>query len=122
MIKSINTGNGLQVSNGYTSWLQFYNSIQSTGNSLIGQMRYNGSSQSIEVYDGNSWQIMPSSHPTLELAPHVQAVVAWAQAKMVEEERLKKLAARHPAVADALEALRKAEEQVKIVTALADTA
>lgn len=120
MIKGINTGTGLQVNNGYTTWPQFYNSAQTNGNTLIGQLRYNGSSQNLEVYDGNTWIIMNSTYPTIELAPHVQAVVAWAQTKMAEESRMKELAAKHPAVADALEALKKAEEQVQIVAALVD--
>ena len=122
MIKGINTGTGLQANNGYTTWPQFYNSMQNTGNSLIGSVRYNGSSQNLEVYDGNSWLIMSASYPTVELAPHVQAVVAWAQTKMAEEARIKELAAKHPTVADALAAVDKAEEQVRIVAALVDTA
>ena len=121
MIKGLNTGNGLRVNNGYVTWPQFYNSPQTNGNSLIGQMRYNGSSQNIEVYDGNSWLVVAASYPTVELAPHVQAVVDWAQIKMAEEQRLESMAAKHPAVADALEAVKKAQEQVRIVTALVDT-
>ena len=121
MIKGINTGMGLQVNNGYTTWPQFYNSMQNTGNSLIGSVRYNGSSQNLEVYDGNSWMIMSASYPTVELAPHVQAVVAWAQTKMAEEAKLKELAAKHTTVADALEVMKRAEEQVRIVAALVDT-
>ena len=120
MIKGINTGNGLQVNNGYTTWPQFYNSMQNTGNSLIGSVRYNGSSQNLEVYDGNSWIIMSASYPTVELAPHVQAVVNWVQIKMAEESRIKELAAKHPTVADAVEAVKRAEEAVKIAVALCD--
>ena len=121
MIKGINTGNGLQVNNGYTTWPQFYNSMQNTGNSLIGSVRYNGSSQNLEVYDGNSWMIMSASYPTVELSPHVQAVVTWAQTKMAEEERVRQLAAQHPTVADALKAVKHAQEQLEIVTALVTT-
>lgn len=120
MIKGINTGTGLQVSNGYTSWPQFYNSVQSTGNSLIGQVRYNGASQNLEVFDGNTWIMMSGSYPTVELAPHVQAVVNWAQIKMAEEAKIQELAAKHPTVADALEAVKKAKEQLTIVTRLVD--
>jgi hypothetical protein len=40
---------------------------------------------------------------------------------MAEEKRLETLAKEHPAVADALEAVRQAQEQVKIVAALVDT-
>ena len=121
MIKGINTGTGLTVNNGYTSWPNFYNNSASNGNTLVGQMRYNGSAQCIEVYDGMTWLSMGSSYPTIELAPHVQAVVTWAQTKMAEESRLKALAAKHPTVADALEAVKRAEEQVQIVAALVET-
>ncbi len=120
MIKNISPGTGLTINGGQASWPSFYNTPSS--NSLVGQMRYNGSNQCIEVYDGNSWLILGNSYPTIELAPHVQAVVQWAQIKMAEESRLKELAQKHPTVADALAAVTKAEEQLRIVTALVDTA
>ena len=122
MIKGLNTGTGLTVNNGYTSWPNFYNNSASNGNTLVGHMRYNGSAQCVEVYDGMTWLSMGSSYPTIELAPHVQAVVTWAQTKMAEESRLRELAAKHPTLADALEAVKQAEEQVKIVAALVDNA
>ena len=121
MIKGINTGTGLTVNNGYTSWPNFYNNSVSNSNTLVGQMRYNGSAQCIEVYDGMTWLSMGSSYPTIVLAPHVQAVVNWAQTKMAEESRLRELAAKHPTVADALAAVKRAEEQVQIVAALVET-
>jgi hypothetical protein len=118
MIKNITPGAGITVNNSHSSWPSFYNSIGSTGNNLIGQMRYNGSNQNIEVYDGTAWLMMTPAYPTIELAPHVQAVVVWAQGKMAEESRLNELAARHPAVADAVSAVARAEEQLRIVAAL----
>ena len=121
MIKNITPGSGISVNNNHSTWPSFYNTVSSTGNSLVGQLRYNGSNQNLEVYDGNSWLMMNSAYPTIDLAPHVQAVVTWAQTKMAEESRIKELAAKHPAVADAVEALKRAEEQVRIVTALVDT-
>jgi len=121
MIKGINTGNGLQVSSGYTSWPTFYNNASTSGNTLVGQVRYNGSGQCMEVYDGAAWLSMGAAYPTIELAPHVQAVVHWAQAKMVEESRLRELAIKHPTLADALDAVKRAEEQVRIVAALVET-
>jgi ribosomal protein S10 len=120
MIKNITPGTGITINDGHMSWPSFYNSPSS--NSLVGQMRYNGSNQNIEVYDGNSWLMMSSTYPTIELSPHVQAAVTWAQIKMAEESRLRELAAKHPAVADALQAVAQAEEQVRIVAALVDTA
>jgi hypothetical protein len=119
MIKNINGGNGITISNSYSSWPSFYNN--NSGNSLVGQMRYNGSNQNIEVYDGNSWLMMNSNYPTIELNGDVQMVLNWARIKMSEEARIKELAAKHPSVADALAAVAKAEEQVKIVAALVET-
>ena len=121
MIKSITPGTGITVNNGHSSWPSFYNNSASNSNTLVGQMRYNGSAQCIEVYDGMTWLSMTTSFPTVDLASHVQAVVNWAQIKMAEEARIKELAAKHPSVADALAAVAKAEEQVKIVAALVDT-
>jgi hypothetical protein len=118
MIKTITAGQGLIVTDIHSDWPRFYNS--SSSNSLVGQMRYNGSSQCIEVYDGNNWLMVGSSYPQVELAPHVQAVVAWATCKMSEETRIKELATRHPSVADAVAAVAQAEEQVRIVAALVD--
>ena len=120
MIKIINVGAGLSIQNGHPTWPSFYNNSASNSNTLVGQMRYNGSAQCIEVYDGMTWLSMTTSFPTVDLAPHVQAVVNWAQTKMAEESRLKALAAKHSSVADALEAVAKAEEQVRIVAALVD--
>jgi hypothetical protein len=121
MIKNITPGTGITVNNSHSSWPSFYNTVGSTGNNLVGQMRYNGSGQYIEVYDGSSWLAMGTAYPTIELAPQVQAVVVWAQNKMAEESRLGALAAKHPAVADALAAVTKAEEQVRVLAALVET-
>ena len=121
MIKNITPGSGITINHNYSTWPSFYNTVSSTGNSLVGQLRYSGHNQTLEVYDGNSWLMMNSACPTIDLAPHVQAVVTWAQTKMAEESRIKELAAKHPTVADALEAVSRAEEQVRIVAALVDT-
>lgn len=120
MIKGVNSGNGIQVNSGYTSWPQFYNNSLSSNNTLVGQVRYNGSSQNFEVYDGSTWLMMSSSYPTVELSGEVQSIINWARMKMAEEARIKELAAKHPSVADALEAVKQAEEQVKVVAALVD--
>ena len=118
MIKNINVGAGLSIQNGHSTWPSFYNNSASNSNTLVGQMRYNGSAQCIEVYDGMVWLSMTSSYPTVELSVEVQHVLNWARTKIDEEIRIKELAAKHPAVADALQAVAHAEEQVRIVAAL----
>ena len=114
MIRNITSGYGIHVTNNNFSTPY----IDSTRPSA-GMVRY--INNNLEVYDGNSWLIMQSSYPQVELTSDVQSVVSWAKMKMAEEERIRELAAKHPTVADALEAVRQAEEQVKIVAALVDT-
>lgn len=121
MIKGINGNGGVVVNGGNISWPQFYNSASTNGNTLIGQVRYNGSNQSLEVYDGTSWLHMPTTYVSVELTPDVQNVLNWARNKMSEESRMRELAAKHPTLADAIEKFKQAEEQVKIVTALVET-
>lgn len=121
MIKTINGGIGITVSSASTNWPSFYNNTAASGNTLIGQMRYNGSNQTTEVYDGASWLPLTPAYPMIELSGEVQTILNWAKAKMAEELRLKQLAANHPSLKDALDALQQAEEKVKIVTALVTT-
>lgn len=120
MIKNITVGTGLQAMNNYASWPGFYNNSTGLNNTLVGQVRYNGSSQNMEVYDGMTWLSMPVIHPTVELSSEVQSILNWAQAKMAEEARIKELASKHPSVADAVEAVEQAQDQLKIVAALVD--
>jgi hypothetical protein len=72
----------------------------------------------MEVYDGSSWQELNMPHASVGLNPDAEAAIEWAHRQMTEERRLAVLANDHPAVADALAAVKKAQEQVRIVTAL----
>ena len=113
MIKSISAGQGLVVHNGSPTTTYISPGAQSAG-----MLRYSPNSGNIEVYDGIAWLTLSTSYTNIELSPHVQAVVAWAQGKMAEESRLKELASKHPSVADALAAVEHAQEQLDIVTTL----
>jgi hypothetical protein len=113
MIRNITGGEGIHISG------SIYNAPYiDTTRASAGLVRYVGGN--LEVYDGNSWLPLASSYPQIELDSVTQSVVRWAMQKMAEEARIKELAAKHPTVADALEAVVKAEEQVRIVAALVD--
>ena len=84
-----------------------------------GMIRFNNV---FEVYDGSNWIRMEGSYPTVELDAGAQAAIRWANGKMAEEQRLKELAKTNPTLKDAIDALQRAEEQVKIVAALVDNA
>lgn len=114
MIRNITGGAGIHITG------NVYNSpYVDMSRPSAGMVRYNGNN--IEVYDGASWLPMTSSYPQIELDNETRKIIQWAQNRMVEDERIKALAAKHPTVADALLALHRAEEQVKIVVSLAET-
>lgn len=113
MIRNIVGGSGIMVSGSAYSAPYIDTSRPSAG-----MVRYNAGN--IEVYDGGSWLVMQSSYPTIELDHETREILQWAQNQMVEQERMKALAAQHPAVADALAARERADEAVRIAVALCD--
>jgi hypothetical protein len=102
-------------------WPSFYHTAATSNNTLVGQVRYNGSNQWLEIYDGTTWIPLNSTYPQISLDSNTQAAVAWAQNKMYEEQQLKDLAAKHPTVADAVAARERADEAVHIAVALVQT-
>lgn len=114
MIKGITQGRGVYVRNGTASSTYIDMSRPSAG-----MIRYNGNN--LEVYDGSGWLVISSTYAEVELDGLTMEILDWARHKMEEERHLKHLADKHPAVADALQAVAKAEEQVRIVAALVET-
>lgn len=110
MINNIMPGPGINVLGSSTGlpWID-------TSRPSAGLIRFNNG---FEVYDGNNWIRIDGAYPTVELDLSAQAAIRWANEKMAEEERLKELAKKNPTLKDALESLRRAEEQVRIVAAL----
>lgn len=76
-------------------------------------VRYNGTNQQMEVYDGHSWLQLSSDHAYVGLDQSATAVIAWAMQKMAEEAELQKMAHDCPAVRLAYEAFKRAGEQLK---------
>ena len=117
MIKNITGTSGITVAGSYPSYPYI-----NMNNASAGMVRYNGNSQNFEIYDGSTWMVLNSGAATVSLDYEVQTILNWAKIKMAEEQRLKELAGKHPTVADALNAVARAEEQVRIAAALVDTA
>jgi hypothetical protein len=88
------------------------------GSQGVGNLRFNTSQQRLEVYDGMTWLELNTPHASVGLNGAAEEAIDWAQQQMAEEKRLKALAKKHPAVEDALEAVRQAQERVRIVAAL----
>lgn len=82
-----------------------------------GQVRFNTNLMVLEVFDGVTWR-NASGHLEVGLSVSGEEVFNWAREKMRQELDYKELAKDHPAVAAAMEAVRKAEEQLKLIAIL----
>lgn len=82
-----------------------------------GQVRFNTNMMIMEVFDGVTWR-NASGHLEVGLTSSGEEVFNWAREKMRQELDYKELAKDHPAVAAAMEAVRKAEEQLKLIAIL----
>jgi len=81
MIKNITGGQGVTVSNSSTSWPYFQNH---NNNPLTGTIKYDGQTQNIMVYDGSTWQTLPSSYPLIQLSPDVHELLQWANKNVIK--------------------------------------
>lgn len=75
-----------------------------------GMVRHNGST--LEIYDGAGW-VVYQMNQSINVSGELNSIVAWARAKMQEEERLKALAAKFPA-------LQKAIDNFELIKALVE--
>ena len=96
------------------------------GSQGVGNLRFNTSTQTMEVYDGNNWVTLNMPDATVGLNDDAEQLLDWARKKKVEEEILLSLPSDHPAVKiakqnvdRAKQALKDAEEQLKITEILA---
>ena len=80
------------------------------GGQSSGEMRYSTSNQTVEVYNGNTWQNI-SRDVNLMLTPDAEAAITWALTKMHEEKEFKAKMEKYPT-------LKSAYEQYKMVEAL----
>ena len=71
-------------------------------NPSAGLTRYNGSTNSLEVYDGSCW--MPiHSHFSIQTSNALNETVTWAKKKMEEEAKLAELCKKFPSLQKALD-------------------
>jgi hypothetical protein len=107
------TGKYIAVTGGAGS-----NYINNSNYMGVGQIQYNTSNQRLELYNGTSWQPLNLGQYYVGLNPDAEQILDWAREKMQEEKEARRMSEQYPAVADALGAVREAEEQLKTVVAL----
>jgi hypothetical protein len=125
MIKGIMQGGRYITVTGGSPGSNYVNNY--SGAQGIGNMRFNTSNQNVEVWDGNNWITLQSSYATIQLDDDAIRLLDWAKRKMVEEEVMLSLPSDHPAmkiakqnVNRAKQALKEAEEQLKITSILSE--
>ena len=94
------------------------NYVNNAGYMGVGQLQYNTATQRLEVYNGTSWQMLNLGTYYVGLNPDAEAILDWAREKMQAEKEARAMSEQYPAVADALGAVREAEQQLKTIVAL----
>jgi len=113
MIKSLSGGPGVIVNNGGTPYMYVNMTVPSAG-----MMRFNGSTNNIEVYDGSVWITMESNHSTVELDSDTLSLLAWARKKKNEEMERDMLAVTNPAIKDLIKQIEEKEKQILVIQTL----
>ncbi len=109
------TGRYVQISGGTAStYVNGYSGSQGVGN-----MRYNTSSQRMEVFDGTNWVQLNLGSASVGLNAEAESLLDWARDKRNEELMWQSLANDNQAVKIALDNLEKAKQQLKITATLA---
>jgi myo-inositol catabolism protein IolC len=87
----------------------------SPGAASAGLVRYHNNQT--QVYDGNAWLTLGGGS-SVGLTSAAEQAISWVLKKMDQEKAAQDLAQKHPAVADALDAVRLAEQQLQTVVVL----
>jgi len=96
-----------------TNYITAYSGLQDVGN-----MRYNTSSQCIEVFDGTSWQRININTAHVGLSPEAEQILDWANRKRLEDIEIEQLAKENAAVKDLVDQIKEKQHQLKMIQTL----
>jgi len=116
MIKTINgSGRYVMVNGGYPA-TTYINT--SSGFMNVGDVRYNTQLQRFEVYDGQMWLELSTSHASVGLTPDAESALDWAIKRMREDMELEILAKSNPTIADLITQKKEIDDKIKMVQTL----
>jgi hypothetical protein len=116
MIKTVNgSGRYMMVQGGFPA-TTYINT--SSGYMNVGDVRFNTNMQMLEVYDGNRWVEMNTSHASVGLTPDAESALDWALRRMREDLELEYLAKSNPTIADLINQKKELEDKIKMVQTL----
>jgi len=110
MLKGIMGGKGVVVDGGNTS-LPYV--PMNNENPIQGIIRVWGSD--LQMFNGSMWISLPTSYATVSLDPNTESLLKWCEAQRTMAMRRLELAEKNPALMNALEAIKKAEDNYEIL-------
>lgn len=113
MIKGINSSSSYITVQGGQPGSTYINNFG--GAQGVGNMRYNTSSQTMEVYDGNNWQQLGMSYATVDLSYDAQQLLEWARKEQRKQMERESKIQSNPALRKAYEAIQRAEENFDLI-------
>lgn len=116
MIKTVNGSGRYMMVNGGFPATTYINT--SSGFMNVGDVRFNTNMQRLEVYDGNMWIELGTSHASIGLTPDAENALDWAIKKRNEEYMLEQKAKDNPVIADLLNQRKKIDEQIQVIEIL----
>jgi flagellar hook-basal body complex protein FliE len=93
------------------------NSYVGSNGPAAGMVRFNTNAQQLEAYDGSVW-IRITNDQSVGLTSDAVEAIHWARDRIIKEQQITELAKQHPGVADAVQQLRRASEQLEIMVQL----
>lgn len=116
MIKTINGSGRYMMVNGGFPATTYMNT--SSGYMNVGDVRFNTNMQRLEVYDGNMWIELSTSHASVGLTPDAERAIDWAIRKQREDADLESLAKSNETIADLLNQKKELDDKIKMVQTL----
>lgn len=116
MIKTINGSGRYMMVNGGFPATTYMNT--SSGLMNVGDVRYNTNMQRLEVYDGNMWLELNTSHASVGLTPDAEIALDWAIKKRQEDMALEELAKSNKTIADLINQKKELDDKIKMVQTL----
>jgi len=110
MIKGLQGSNGVQVSGVYSTGVP---SLHNPNDSFNGVLRIN--SNDIQYYTNGSWINLPVSYAMVQLDQETLDVISWAKTQRTMAMNRLTLAQHNPALMQALEKLKKAEDNFELL-------
>ncbi len=95
--------------------------IYNNGNDFTGMVRFDTTTQQMQVFDGTSWVDLGSETYDVDLSVDASELLEWAREKRDADLNMQALANENKAVQIALDNLKTAEDQLTVTAHLART-